>query len=773
MRRFLRLLRRLLLGLGVLVLLALAAVSGALWLTLPPKDQKLSIPGLDAEVDISFDDDGIPRIRAASHRDAATALGFAHARDRMFQMELMRRSASGRLSELVGAVALPIDREMRVLGLRRQALTDLNALPRDVRGLLDAYASGVNAWVAARGRLSAPEFLVFGTPEPWAPVDSLLWAKTMGLWLSRNWRVELARQALIGKLPEQHILELWPPVREAPRPDAAAARPRAYAGAAALVDAVLPRFPDPFTLPDTASNAWAVDGRHTASGAPLLAGDPHLGFGFPGIWYLARIETPDGVLAGATAPGVPAVVLGHNGHIAWTFTNTGADVQDVFVETPTADGRAYQTPDGPKPFELIEERIGVRGAPDELLTVRVTRHGPVISDLTNRAGPVLAVAMGNLAPGDTAATGLLALNRARDIDEAAIAAGQITAPVQNLLVADRTRIALFMTGRIPVRREGDGSLPVAGADGAHDWSDLVGGDALPRIVDPASGHLVNANERPAGADAEPFLGRDWYGDWRARRIRARLAASDRHTVESFAAIQTDAVSAFAEAVLPRLRRVAPSSAAGRQALGLLGGWDATMAAERPEPLIFNAWMRRFHAGVLAKAGVPESAATSAWLDFIAFVLSPAGAHWCDGDCAPMLATTLDAAVADLAASHGTDPGRWRWGDAHQAVFAHPMLRLVPLLGSLATWRIPAPGDDSTVNRGGFGRGGFDDVHGPGYRGVYDLADLDRSLFMVAPGQSGNPLSRHAGDLLRRWRDGGGVTLGARPGGISSRAILQP
>ncbi len=773
MRRALRNIRRVLVGLGVLVLLALAAVTGVLWLTLPPKDQKLSIPGLGAEVDVSFDGDGIPRIRAASARDAAAALGFVHARDRMFQMELMRRSASGRLSELAGAIALPIDREMRVLGLRRQATKDLAALPPDVLGMLQAYASGVDAWITARGRLSAPEFLIFGTPEPWSPVDSLLWAKTMGLWLSGNWRVELARQALIGKLPRERILELWPPVGDVPRPDASVARPSSYADAAAMLDAALPSFPEPFTLPSTASNEWAVDGRHTASGVPLLAGDPHLGFGFPGLWYLARIETPDGVLAGATAPGVPAVVLGHNGHIAWTFTNTGADVQDVFVETPTEDGRAYQTPDGPQPFELIEERIRVRGAPDELLTVRVTRHGPVVSDLANRNGPVLAVAMGNLAPGDTAAAGLMALNRARDIDEAAIAAGQITAPVQNLLVADRTRIALFMTGRTPVRREGDGAFPVAGADGAHDWTGLVGGTALPRIVDPAGGRLVNANERPAAADAAPFLGRDSFGDWRARRIRARLGESDRHTVASFAAIQTDAVSAFAQTILPRLRGVTPSSAAARQVLTLLAGWDGTMATERPEPLIFNAWMRRFHAGVLAKAGVPESAATAAWLDFIAFVLSPEGVHWCDGDCAPMLASTLDATVADLAATYGADPAGWQWGQAHQATFAHPLLRLLPLVNALTTWRIPAPGDDSTVDRGGFGRAGFDDVHGPGYRGVYDLADLDRSLFIVAPGQSGNPLSRHAGDLLQRWRDGQSVTLGAAPAEISARVTLRP
>ena len=340
----------------------------------------------------------------------------------------------------------------------------------------------------------------------------------MGLWLSLNWRTELSRQSLAGRVPQQMIDELWPPAGGDGRPEAALSPGLRHA--ADELAAVLPRFPDPYTLPGSASNEWAVDGRHTATGAPLLAGDPHLAFGFPGIWYLARIETPDGVLAGATAPGVPFLVLGHNGHIAWTFTTTGADVQDVFIETPAGDGQ-YQTPDGPRPFVVREERIKVRGEPDQVLTVRETRHGPVISDLRDSGGPILAVAMANLAPGNTAAAGLLALNQARDVDAAGKAAAMITAPVQNLLVADRERIALYVTGRVPIRRAGDGSAPVPG-DGSHDWIGWASGEQLPHIVAPASGRLVNANDRIAPPDFPVFLGRDWFGDWRAARIRELL-----------------------------------------------------------------------------------------------------------------------------------------------------------------------------------------------------------------------------------------------------------
>ncbi len=280
-------------------------------------------------------------------------------------------------------------------------------------------------------------------------MDSLLWGQIMGISLSLNWRTELSRQSLAGRVPQRMIDELWPSAGGEGRPEAALSPDLRHV--AEELAAVLPRFPDPFTLPRSASNEWAVDGRHTATGAPLLAGDPHLAFGFPGIWYLARIETPDGVLAGATAPGVPFLVLGHNGHIAWTFTTTGADVQDVFIETPAGDGR-YQTPDGPRPFVVREERIKVRGEPDQFLTVRETRHGPVVSDLRDSGEAILAVAMANLSPGNTAAAGLLALNQARDAEAAGKAAEMITAPVQNLLVADRERIALYVTGRVPIRR---------------------------------------------------------------------------------------------------------------------------------------------------------------------------------------------------------------------------------------------------------------------------------------------------------------------------------
>jgi penicillin amidase len=771
LRRPLRLLRRTLTVLGGLLLLIVALVGGLLWLTLPRGSQQAHIPGLAAPVMIAFDADGVPRIRAGSETDAAAALGLVHARDRMFQMELMRRAASGRLSEIAGPATLSIDRMMRTLGLRQRAVEDYAALPADTRAMLEAYARGVNAWIAERGRLAAPEFLLLGAPEPWSPVDSLLWGKTMALWLSSNWRTELSRMALSGHLPQSMIDELWPPSAAPGDPQASAAGWVRYADTAQRVLDALPRFPAPFTLPDTASNEWAVDGSHTATGAPLLAGDPHLAFGYPSIWYLARIDTPQGVLAGATAPGIPFLVLGHNGHIAWTFTTTGADTEDLFIETPTNDGK-YVTPNGPQPFSVREERIKVRGAADVTLNVRETRHGPVISDIIGGTGQVLAVSMAALQPGDTAASGLYALNRAQDVAQAGASAAGITDPVQNLLVADRTRIALYMTGRVPIRRSGDGSAPVMGADGAHDWTGFASGEQLPHYLAPASGRLVNANERPAPPDFPVFLGRDWFGTWRAQRIRELLGKSDRHTPEDFATMQLDAQSVFARQLLPRLRAVPPPDGAAGRALALLANWDGSMAMDLPQPLIFTAWTDRIYVALLQHANVPL-ADGGPRAEFVAWALSPDGAHWCGGDCTPLARAALTDAVAALSAQFGPDPAAWRWGDAHQAVFAHPLLRAIPLLARLGTLTIASPGGDTTVDRGGTTLDGFSSVHGPEYRGVYDLANLDRSRFIMAPGQSGNLLSGHAGDFLLRWRDGATITLGPAVAETSSVIQLEP
>ncbi len=780
MRALLRFSGRLLAFVAVVALLGIGFAAALVYSSVPDAREELALPTLSAPVEITLDEHAIPRITAQTERDAAVALGWLHARDRMFQLETMRRGAQGRLAELVGSSAARLDRFSRTLGLAQRAEADLAALTPETRDLLEAYAEGVNARLSALGRLTAPEFLLLGEPEPWRPEHSLLWAKVMGLWLSGSWRRDIERARLIDRLPRERFEALFPPDDSPGRPDLQASAPAVEAAHLARILDAVPVFGVDAPLPSSASNAWAVAAGRSASGAPILAADPHLGFQAPILWYLARIELPDGRFrAGATSPGVPLVVIGRNERLAWGFTTTHSDTQDVFVER-LAGPDAYQTPDGPRPFTVREERIRLRGGGEEVFRVRETRHGPVISDLDPSAAmpnEVLSVAMANLAPADTAADGLLALNRARNLAEARAAAALISSPPQNLTVADADgRIGMYLTGRTPVRRSGDGTLPARGWDSSADWTGFVPFDAMPHAEDPASGILAAANSRPAPPGHPVFLGREWNGDWRLRRIGELIAARPRHDAAGFVAMQNDTVSLFAREVLPTLRAVQPGAEAAR-AHALLRDWTGEMAADAPQPLIFHAWLAAFRREALRAAELPADLDIGP--EALRNILHPdgRGAAFCGaGGCAPLLASALDAAVGELRSAHGSDPAAWSWGAAHTARFEHPVLRFIPVLGPLARLEVPTGGDGETLARGGFRGAGerpFGHLHGAGFRGVFDLSDPDGALVMIATGQSGHPLSNHWGSLLQRWGNGDVVRLGRQPGRETGRIRLSP
>jgi len=746
--------------------------------SLPDAHEELKIETLRAPVTITIDSDGIPRIAAESERDAAVALGYLHARDRMFQMEQMRRGAEGRLAEIAGPEAVRLDRFSRTLGLAQHAQADLAALSPETRDLLDAYAEGVNALIAMRGRLAAPEFLVLGEPEPWKPEHSLLWGKVMGLWLSGNWRADVDRARLSALVPPERYRLLWPDDDSPGRPDLAALDP----GRLGRMLAAVPVFGEDAPLPSSASNAWAVAASRSASGAPILASDPHLGFQAPILWYLARIDLPEGRFrVGATAPGVPAIVIGRNERLAWGFTTTHSDTQDVFVER-VLGANAYATPTGPQAFTLRNERIRIRGQVDEVLTVRATRHGPVISDLDppgeRPVDTAIAVAMANLAPDDTAAEGLLALNRATRLEEARAAAALLTSPPQTLTVADVDgRIGQFLVGRTPIRRSGDGRRPQPGWDGAADWIGFVPFDEMPHTVDPPSGVLAAANSRPAPVDSAVFLGADWPGDWRLRRIQALIAARPTHDAASFIAMQNDVLSTFAQDVLPTLRAVTPGADAAA-VHALLRDWDGSMTADAPQPLIFHAWLLAFRRAAL-EAGGATAAADAVGSEFLRSLLLPdgRGEEWCGPDrCAAILSRSLDVAVRDLTDRHGRDPAAWRWDSVHVARFEHPLLRFLPVLGDLTRLEAPTPGDGETLSRGSFRGVGalpFAHVQGAGLRAVFDLSDPEGALAVIATGQSGHPLSDHYGSLLPRWNAGEMVRLGPTPEREFGRIRMTP
>jgi penicillin G amidase len=488
-----------------IVALAMLAACGVLWLrtSLPGLSETFRITGLNRPVQIIHDRNGIPHITAATTDDAYRALGFIHARDRLFQMDFMRRLGAGRLSEVTGRPTVALDRTMRTLGIYRLAGETFRRLPPDARQAVEAYTAGVNAFLTSRAGALPPEFVVLRySPEPWTASDSLVWGRLMALRLTGNWRTEALRAALAGRLTQGQIADLWPPGDRDIPPTLAATSIEPPSDAAQLAKSLLRNIPA-WLDQASASNSWLVSGAKSASDKPILANDPHLGFRAPGIWYLVRLSAPGLDVTGATVPGVPFHVLGHNRRIAWGLTTTDSDTQDLFIErlVPGAADR-YETPTGSEAFTIRQQSIGVKGEKAIPLVVRETRHGPVISDIYDglkRIAPgdhVIALAAASLRPDDMTPLALYRLNRAQNWSDFKNATRDFHSPQQNISYADIDgNIGFIAPARVPVRRSGRGRHPVPGWTGAFDWTGFIPFDALPQTYNPAAGQIVNANHR--------------------------------------------------------------------------------------------------------------------------------------------------------------------------------------------------------------------------------------------------------------------------------------
>ncbi|MDJ0948690.1 MAG: penicillin acylase family protein [Alphaproteobacteria bacterium] len=766
-------------GLGlVAVLLILVGSAGWFWLrtSLPETRGILAVNGPTAPVEIIRDKDGVPHIFAETETDAFFALGFVHAQDRLWQMEMNRRVPQGRVAEVIGERGLGIDRFMRTLGVGRLAEASLAGLSAEARRALDAYAAGVNSWIARHRGSLPPEFLLLQhDPEPWRPVDSIVWGGLMSLQLSGNWRRELLRAQLARKIDAEALSVLYPGY-----PAQAPITLQRQAGLYRRLplDQLRAALPSE-TRHVSASNQWVVDGRRSETGKPILANDPHLGFSAPGLWYLVRIETPELAVTGGTVPGVPFVILGHNRRIAWGFTTTNGDQQDLFIEKlDPADPSRYLTPDGPQPFVTRTEVIRVRGDADVAMTVRETRHGPVLNDVIGDApavageGHVLVLAAAFLNGENHTAEAGYRLNHAGNWSEFKAALSHWQAPQQNMVYADVDgNIGFYAPARIPIRGKGDGFMPVPGWTGEHDWMGFIPFDRLPQAYNPADGVLVNANNRITAPDYPYLISREWEAPYRARRIEQLLAERPKFSLGGTAALQSDALSLAARELLPRMLRAEPSDPKGRAAHDLLAAWDGRMDRTRPEPLLFTAWLRELSRLLYAPLLGEHLKDYMRLRPQVLGGMLAEGGRWCadpaagdasDG-CDRRIVQALADALAKLSARYGDDITAWRWGDAHRAVFRHRVLELVPVVGRHATFGAATHGGDYTVNRGTTAFADDDDpfrhVHGAGLRAVYDLSDLSRSLFMQAAGQSGNPLSSHYGDLNRRWADSEYLVLG--------------
>ncbi|MGE4327194.1 MAG: penicillin acylase family protein [Pseudodonghicola sp.] len=782
-------------GLVVLVVLGIGLVYFLAGQSLPDYNQTQKVAGLTAPVEIIRDNANVPHIFAPDDPDVFFGLGYAHAQDRLWQMTTLRRTVQGRLSEVFGQRTLRIDRLLRRLDLYRLAQSSFEAQDDYTKAALRAYAAGVNARLAeindeALGR-GAPEMFLFNAPiAPWQPADSIALIKLMALQLSGHLEDEVLRARTSLMLHDNDRLKDIMP--DAPGSGIAAlpeyaqlfpGLPRYAAGTPMPQDPLSP-FPERGLA--GASNAWAAAPSRSASGGTLLANDPHLGFTAPSVWYLARIELQSGGVIGATIPGIPAVLSGRSRQLGWGITSSYLDDQDVFIERLNPDNpEEYLTPDGYKPFESRPSIIQIKDAPPITLTLRWTENGPVLPgshyhlDSITPPGHVAALGWTALDPADTTMTAAMELMRSSNVHEAIAAGEKFIAPSQNLMLIDRETIAMKTVGAMPSRdprNQSQGRLPSQGWRVENRWLGRLPYALNPEFVSPKGGILGNTNNKIVDRPFPNHVSFLWGDTQRINRWERLMQARQVHTRESFIEAQLDTVSFTARSLLPLIGadlwftgEAAPKGTPERQrqiALQMLADWNGEMNEHMPEPLIYAAWLRALQKRLIEDELGPL-AAQFKHVDpiFIERVYRniDGAAVWCDvrqsapkETCTDMARLALDDALVWIGEKYGTALESLRWGDAHQATHDHPVLGEVPILRYFVNIRQSTSGGDNTLERGrtsGEDPDPFLNVHGAGYRGVYDLADPDSSVFIISTGQSGHFLSRYYDDMAQLWRRG--------------------
>ena len=811
-----RLFRWILRSVFLIVLAALLVAGGALlWVrtSLPQVKGSLSLAGLSDEVEIIRDQHGIPHIYARTDADAFFALGVVHAQDRLWQMEFSRRAAAGRLSEMLGPVTLESDKFLRTMGFAQAAASAVEYLSDETRAELEAYALGVNSYMARRKGALPPEFLLRAPDElePWRPEDSLGWLKMMSYDLGgATGARELDRYALSQIVEPEVMMEFWPPYPGAaplevpdipefyglnPTRGSRQAEPAQDAALLLPSDEMNALHPAGALFEGIGSNNWVLSGAHTKSGLPLLANDPHLGLTTPQVWYYAHLVSEEGLdVMGATFPGVPYVVLGRTRQVAWGFTNTGPDVQDYYVERiAPGEPRSYLTPTGTEPFKTRVEEIRVKGGETVRHKVRETRHGPVMSDVLGSVRRylgeehVLALRWTALDPDDRTADAASALNRVESAEAFFRSTQNFVSPQQNMVFADiEGNIGYIAPGRVPVRGPGNltrGFVPALGWDAAYDWTGYLPYEDLPRQFNPESGLVVTANENVAltimGPDYPHFITSEWADPYRGDRIRALLAETDKHDLDSLAAVQTDIRSSFAAELLPRLiDAVTPSAIDAPDILSDLDLWtDFEARTDSWEMTLFMVWVREvnrlLYRDEWAQLRLDETddAARNTWKtkpELLKAMLDGRATRWC-GDavadpepkgvaaCEALVTQAFNDAVARLKARLGPDHRDWHWGKVHVATMSHSFESVGGLVRGFFQNEISAPGGPFTVNVGGGSQSDDGEMmsmgSGPSLRHLFDLSNLDNSRFMTSNGQSGNPLSGLHKTFLEPWAAG--------------------
>ncbi len=715
-----------------------------------PTEGDLALEGLSAPVTIGHDAWGVPYLTASSLDDLWFAQGAVTAGERLFQLDLLLRAATGRLSEVFGERTLSDDRFARTIGFGHAGARIAERWTDRDRALHGRFREGIFAWIATMPAPPVEYTLLDIAPE--LPDDETSWVAVfayMAWGLSGNWDNEILRTWIRERAGDEAVRVLLPPLPPDP--------PEIPAGAhhGALFDA-LPR------AAGQGSNDWVVAGSRTASGAPLLANDPHLLALQPGAWIEMHLDAPGYRARGVAFVFSPGVLLGTTAHHAWGVTNVSGDVQDLYVERLNDDGTAALHGDAWEPLTIRREEIGIRGEPEpHVLEVRETRHGPILPAFESGLidpefvelppEPAYALRWTGLDGASIPPSLVVDAAQASDFDAFREALAVVECPGQNFVYADVDgTIGYVCTGRHPIRRGGDGTVPVPGWTDDHEWIGSIPPDELPWGRDPARGFFATANNRIHDDDYPHLIGHDIHTPYRVRRIVERLSASKAHDVGSMTAIQNDTVSLPSRTTLPLLLSVTTESEEARAALDLLRAWDGDMRADSAAAAVFNVWCRHIAKRILEPwIGEDLFRHYHAWRETFQCEVLPAllrdgGPHAPDDDA---MRGALDAALAEL----GGDPTAWRWGALHRLRLAHPLASIPGLEPLFVAAELELGGDEQTVMAGGFdGRDGYAAAVIPSWRAVYDLADLDRSVGVLPTGNSGNPASPHWNDQTELW-----------------------
>ncbi|MCL5428542.1 MAG: penicillin acylase family protein [Chloroflexi bacterium] len=801
--------------LGLLALVALIVLGAGIYVyaavddSFPQTDGEITLEGLDGPVDIFRDQAGIPHIYASTEHDLFFAEGYIHAQDRFWQMDFQRHTSAGRLSEMLGDATLDIDTFLRTLGWERVAKQELEMLDTQSMAMLEAYSAGVNAYLADhQGTELSLEYLFLPLvnsgyqPADWEPLNTLTWAKAMAWDLRDNMDAEIERSILLNTMSEARIAELFPTYDEnhpiivpdfeifanegaqseqvvSGLPAEVARELAALNGQVAMADRLLGGDPNA----ELGSNSWVISGELSATGAPLLANDPHLDASIPSIWYQVGLHcAPKGPecpyeAVGVSFVGAPGIVIGHNDRIAWGFTNVGADVMDLYI--------IKVNPDNPNQYEMngewvdmdvLVENIHVGSDQVVELPVRITQFGPIISDsygdladfdqnsgLDIPGNYAIALRWTALDPGNTLQS-IFKINRAQNFDEFREAARDFVVPSQSLLYADVDgNIGYQMPGHIPLRNQTDGKFPTPGWTDKYAWQGFISFEELPYGLNPSSGYIVAANNAIVGPDYPYLIADFWDYGYRAQRIEQLiLDAGGPLDIADYQRMQADSVNLGALELIPALSSLEIEDAEVATLRDQLIAWGGNQAADSAEAALFNAfWMQLLKATFndeLPEAYWPNG--NSLWYVVVSNLLSdPENVWWDDVNTEAIesrdaiLLSSLSAAVAELKSTQGNDPSQWTWGDLHTITFVHQTMDNFPIIGSLFNrGPFPVSGGSAIINATNWdaGTGTFDVTSLPSKRSIMDLSNWENSLQINTTGQSGHAYHPHYIDLAPLW-----------------------